>query len=127
MHLLTLVGQRVYLEVGPEPTTRSQRANRYYWSTVLEIIAREQEMTPYDVHDAMCAKFLPNEPKRVEFFNRMTGETMPVECDGRRSSKLSGHRFYEFVERVRLYALEELGVETPDPDPAYWRKRSSPA
>jgi len=102
---------------------RSERANAYYWSTVLPLLAAENEQTPEEVHDAMCALFLPNEAKRVEFFNKLTGESLTVQTDGRRSSKLTGGPFYDFVERVRLWGMEFLGVVTPDPDKDYWRKR----
>jgi hypothetical protein len=105
--------------------TRSQKANAYYWSTVLPLLAAENAQTPEEVHDAMCEMFLPNELKRIEFFNRMTGEVQRITIDCRRSSKLEGKPFYEFVERVRLWGLEFLGVITPDPDPAYWMKKGS--
>ena len=132
-HLLALIDRRlstfrgVAVEVRIEAykSKRSERANAYYWSTVLDLIAKDQEMTPEQVHDAMCEQFLPNESKRVAFFNRMTGEALEVSTDHRRSSKLTGGPFYDFVERVRLWAVEFLGVVTPDPDPAYWRKRAA--
>lgn len=123
MWLMTLLDKDVVLVAKEATNTRSERANAYYWSTVLPLLAKENEQTEEEVHDAMCELFLPNERKRVEFFNRMTGETLAVECDGRRSSKLSGGKFYDFVERVRLWGVEFLGVVTPDPDPEYWRKR----
>ena len=107
--------------------TRSTKANAYYWSTVLPLLAKENEQTPEDLHDAMCELFLPNDFKRVEFFSRLTGEVLRVTVDKRRSSKLTGHEFYEFVERVRLWGVEFLGVITPDPDPEYWRKRRDEA
>lgn len=108
--------------------TRSQRANRYYWSQVLAVMSKassEGDQTPEEIHDAMCAMFLPDERKRVEFFNRMTGEQLEVEINQRRSSKLKGDEFYTFVEQVRKFALEFMGVRTEDPDPNYWRKRAT--
>lgn len=109
-------------------TIRSEKANKYYWSCVLHEMAKENsagDQTPEQIHDAMCEMFLPNEQKRVEFFNRMTGELLAVDTDHRRSSKLKGEPFYVFVEQVRKFALEFLGVRTEDPDPNYWRKRQS--
>lgn len=106
---------------------RSQRANAYYWSQVLTVMSIEGsagDQSPEEIHDAMCEMFLPNEPKRVEFLNRLTGETLTVDTDARRSSKLKGDAFYTFVEKVRKFALEFMGVETEDPDPNYWRKRA---
>lgn len=106
---------------------RSLKANNYYWGQVLTVMSKEGsdgDQSPEEIHDAMCVMFLPNEHKRVEFFNRLTGERLEVETDGRRSSKQSSTEFYDFVERVRKFALEFMGVRTEDPDPSYWRKRA---
>lgn len=107
--------------------TRTSKANRYYWGVVLAGMASETGQSAEDIHDAMCERFLPNEHKRVEFFNRMTGEVLEVEIDTRRSSKLSRKEFYDFVERVRQFASEWLHIETPDPDPSYWRRKERKA
>jgi hypothetical protein len=106
----------------PKRLTRSAKANAYYWSTVLRELAKHSGNTTDEIHDAMCEMFLPNERRHVEFFNRMTGQSLAVEIDPRRSSKLTGGPFYDFVEQVRLWGLEFLGVTTPDPDPNYWRR-----
>jgi hypothetical protein len=105
-------------------TTRSAKANRYLWGVVYALIAQHTGHSPEAIHDAMCELHLPDEHARVEFFNRMTGEKLEVEVDSRRSSKLSGMAFYDFVEEVRQWALNFLDVVTPDPDPEYWRKRT---
>lgn len=118
-------GTEIEVRIRRHKATRSERANRYYWGVVLALLAKDQEMTPEEMHDAMCEQFLPNERKRIEFFSRMTGETLDVEIDPRRSSKLKGDEFFDFVERVRLWGLEFLGVVTPDPDQDYWRKRAT--
>jgi hypothetical protein len=104
--------------------SRSAKANGYYWGVVLEYIAKDTGHKPEAIHDAMCAMFLPDEHARVEFFNRMTGEKLEVDVDSRRTSKLNGMAFYDFVEDVRQWARDFLNVETPEPDPDYWRKRS---
>lgn len=117
-------GRAVDIRLELHKDTRSQRANAYYWSCVLGEMAKYCDHTPEEIHEAMCVKFLPNETAQVEFFNRMTGECLTVDTtEARRSSKLNGAPFYDFVERVRGFALEFLGVETQDPDPEYWRKR----
>ena len=120
-------GRVVFSMKAAGKQTRSQRANRYYWGQVLTPMSKEGsegDQTPEEIHDAMCSMFLPDERKRVEFFNRMTGEQMEVEIDPRRTSKLSGDEFYTFVEQVRKFAAEFMGVVTEDPDPNYWRKRA---
>lgn len=120
----------VKVKLQSASAVRSARANAYYWSSVLTPMSNEGsdgDQSPEDIHDAMCQMFLPDEQKRVEFLNRMTGETMTVETDGRRTSKLKGDEFYTFVEKVRKFALEFMGVETEDPDPNYWRRRAQKA
>lgn len=115
----------VKAKLASASSVRSQRANAYLWGHVYAEAAKHTGHSADDIHDAMCEKFLPNERKRVEFFSRMTGESLQIETDSRRSSKLAGNKFYDFVEEVRLFLLEFLGVETQDPDPEYWRKRAS--
>lgn len=107
--------------------TRSARANAYYWGVVLKLAAESCGQSADDIHDAMCAKFIPNEHKRVEFFNKLTNERLEVEVDIQRSSDLNRAEFYDFVELVRVWVAEFLGVTTPDPDPNYWRKSKSSA
>lgn len=117
-------GEHVDISIELHKDKRSQRANNYYWSQVLTPMARESGNTVEEIHEAMCQRFLPNEHKRVEFFNRVTGECLAIETDSRRSSKLSIHDFYDFVESVRAFAAEFLQLRTDDPDADYWRKRT---
>ncbi len=109
--------------VTEEKLTRSQKANRYYWGVVLDMASLSCGQSVDDIHDAMCAKFLPNERKRIDFVNTLTGEVEAVEIDPRRSSKLKRVEFYDFVELVREWVRDFLGVDTPQPDTDYWRKR----
>lgn len=125
-YLAKLAGQRVGIVIKPYKALRSLQANNYYWGQVLEVMAQDAssgDQSAEEIHDAMCAMFLPDDKKRVEFYNRMTGEQLTVETDGRRSSKLTGEPFYQFVEKVRKFALEFMGVRTENPDPLYWRRR----
>src|SRR5690348_15925120 len=97
-------GQVVHVRVSRP--TRSDRANAYYWSTVLATIVAESESgnTAEDLHDAFCERFITSQRKQVEFFNRMTGEVQTTVIDHRRSSALTGGAFYDFVEQVREFA-----------------------
>lgn len=110
------------LELAEE--TRSARASNYYWAVVLKMAAEHTGQLADDIHDVMCQMFLPDEHKQVEFFNRLTGDKLTVDVDKRRSSKLNRQQFYDFVEQVRVWMVEFLGVTTPDPDPEFWRKRA---
>lgn len=117
-------GTELIVTMESAADARSARANRYYWGVVLKAVAEHTGQKAETLHEIWCGMFLPNEHKRVEFFNRLTGEHLVVETDGRRTSKLTGGPFYDYVEECRVWAAEWLGVTTPDPDPQYWRKRA---
>jgi hypothetical protein len=128
--IVALTGKNVVVTVAEEKSTRSDRANAYLWGVVYRFMAEDQcgkdsEEAKQAIHDAMCERFLPNQRKQVEFFSKLTGETLTIDTDPRRSSRLTGEPFYDFVEDVRQFALDFMGVVTPDPDPEYWRKRTT--
>jgi hypothetical protein len=118
-------GQEFVLSVQSRSAYRSLKANAYYWSVVVAMAAKETGQPEDDIHAAWCEMFLPDEKKRVEFYNRLTGETLQVDVDGRRSSKQSGSKFFDFVEECRFWCQQFLNLTTPDPDPEYWRKRAA--
>ncbi len=129
-HLQSLAGKDIDVIYREHKDTRSLRANNYYWSVVLTRMSMDGsqgDQSPEEIHDAMCEMFLPNEKKRVDFFNAMTGERLTMETERRRTSKLTGAPFYDFVEKVRKFALEFMGIVTEDPDPSYWRQRNTKA
>lgn len=115
------------IAITVDKPTRSQRANAYYWGVVLDMIERHvKDQTGYtaeDLHDVFCQKFINCERKRVQFFSELTGELIEADIDPRRSSALTGGKFYDFVEKVRQFAAEFWGLDIEDPDPSYWRYR----
>lgn len=115
------VGHKVVVKI--DKRTRSQRANAYYWSCVIDLTARETGNSADDLHDAACEQFIPNESKQIEFFSKTTGEFLSLTVDHRRSSKLKGQEFFDFVELTRDWIQRFFNVTTPPPDPDYWRKR----
>lgn len=120
MWLLTLDGKRVDVMVCEHEDTRSVQSNAYYWRCVVGPCVALNGDTPDDFHDEMCLRFLTR--REIEFVDYQTGEAVQVVVPGR-SSKLKIHDFYLFVENVRKFAAEFLGVVTEDPDPLYWQKR----
>lgn len=113
----------VKVELASQKAIRSIKANRYYFGCVLDLMAKDTQQDKDDIHDAMCDRFLK---RKVFMVNRHTGEAEEREV-ARRSSKLNADEFYAFVENVRLFAAEFLGLTIPDPDPEYWRRRSEAA
>jgi hypothetical protein len=121
------VGEVLTVTIQSFKAMRSAKANAYLWGVVYRLIEEHTGTKAEDIHDAMCEKFLPNEQKRVDFYNKLTGESETIETDGRRSSKLTGSPFYDFVEDIRQWARDFLQLETPDPDKEFWRKRARPS
>lgn len=111
-------GQAVVVTVAPHAATRSTQANAYYWGGVVAPACETTGQEPEDFHDEMCARFLTR--RRIAVVDDTTGEAEQVAIAGR-SSRLRVGDFYRFVEQVRVFVAEFLQVETPDPDPAYWR------
>lgn len=118
-------GQEFVVTVRSRSALRSIKANNYYWSVVVDAAVKETGQDDQTIHAFWCDKFLPDEKKRTQFYSHLTGETLEVEVDTRRTSKLTGTPFYDYVENCRLWLQEFLGVTTPDPDPEYWRKRKA--
>jgi hypothetical protein len=116
-------GREVVLTLQSKSAYRSLRANAYYHAVVLQAAVDETGNDADTMHAFWCAQFLPDDLKRLAFFNKLTGQRIKVTLNVRRTSKLTGREFYDFVEDCRQWLVECLGVTTPDPDPAYWRKR----
>lgn len=113
-HLSTLKGKPVDFWVEEQQETRSDRANRYLWGVVYRAISKDTEQDKESVHEAMKQRFLGD--SSVVFVNPQTGEVEERRVVGS-SRKLKVHEFYLFVENVRLFASEWLGLVIPDPEP----------
>jgi len=101
----------VVIEVKPERNTRSQRANRWYWGSILPLIS---EHTGYDVdelHDLFKMRFFPKHVALADDNGVIKGEGVV----GGSTARLTTGEFSEYCERVRRFAAEELGVVIPDP------------
>ena len=112
------------LQLSIQSATRSQQANAYYWGVVLRAIADDSaagSMSTLRVHQAMSTLFL--EPLGAELVFRTKRQVITILTDQRPSTAdLPSDEFYTYVENVRRWAAETLGLVIPDPDPEYWRK-----
>jgi|TARA_R110002020_G_scaffold58495_3_gene160375 hypothetical protein len=91
-YLDSLIGQRVVVTIEPVETTRTMSQNKYYWSCVVRLLA---DHCGYE-EGAMHAEL-----KR--HFGVESTKTMSLE------------EFGAYVEQVRAWASQEMGVEIPDP------------
>lgn len=108
---------RVTVRVEIDRPKRSNRANRYYFGAVLKLIAEHTGDEPLDLHESLKRKF--TQPIVLD----VLGEQILVW----RTSDDDSQEFYDFVEAVRHFAVTELGVETPDPDPHFKSRRERTA
>jgi len=118
----TFKGQHIDLTIERHQDRRSARQNAYLWGHVYAVMAAHTGHSAEELHEAMVAQFLPSVPKQIAFVNDLTGEALDIDIETRRSSKLTGSRFTDFVDQVRDFAATFLHVATEDPDPDYWKR-----
>lgn len=96
--------------------TRSLQANAFYWGVVVELLAEHTGYTPDEIHEVLKAKFLP---KRLAVCDG-NGEIRDELVIGGTTTTLDNVEFSDYISRIRQWAVEDLGVVIPDPDPN-WR------
>jgi hypothetical protein len=96
--------------------TRSPQANRYYWGVVIKAIAEYTGFTPDETHDILKIKFLPKDAAVANGNGEVIGEFVI----GGSTRRLTSVKFYDYVERIRQWALETLELNILPPDPE-WR------
>lgn len=104
-HLLKMKGKTVQITIEERKKRRSNPQNAYYHGVVLKMIADfcgyrgEDEIA--GIHEELKRKFLP----KIGNLN-ITKST----------SSLNTEEFSSFIENVRRWAAEELGIYIPDPN-----------
>jgi phage protein U len=93
---------------------RSQQANRYYFGVVIAALEEHTGYTANELHELMKQKFLPKSLALVDGNGELKGEFVM----GGSTRNLKVDEFYRYVEQVRQFAAEALGVYTPDPGEA---------
>ena len=83
---------------------RSLNENNYYWGTVIAEIANYTGYSPQEAHDALKSKFLPH---ITDEFGLTHITSTPA---------LSTKYFEIYMEDIRRWAAEDLGVIVPLPN-----------
>lgn len=106
-HLLQFRGQTVEVTVERRRKLRTQEQNAYYWGVVVKMIADECGYRTAEeqqgVHVALREKFLPRKGKL-----QIASST----------AALDTAQFTDYIEQVRQWAAEDLGIYIPDPNEA---------
>ena len=120
--LKRLSGREVEIVIIPRPK-RTLNQNAYYWGTIVYMIwtelkgrglqasdlsTRTGDLLRNDVHDFLRSMFAQREK-----FNIITEE---VEIETISTKNMTSIEFTNYVERIRQWAAEELGLEIPDPN-----------
>lgn len=87
---------------------RSNPQNRYYHGVVLKYLSETTGFSVSEMHEVLKAKFLP-----YERANRVTSEVVQF---GRSTTELNTLQYEEFLEQVRIWAINELDCFIPLPN-----------
>ena len=100
----------VEIIIRPHKKTKSDPMRKYYFGVVAKMIGNELGYTKDEIHEVLKAKFLSRNIT-------IQGEIMqiPRSVFGG-GSKMSVEEKAEFIEQVRRWAAEYLGLYIPDPN-----------
>jgi len=108
-NLLTLKGE-VEIIIRPRKKSRTIKQNDYYWGVVIRMIADETGHSSEEIHELMKSMFLKDIliiKNEVYFTNKST-----TLLNTKQFSK-------DYVDRIKLWALDKLNINIPDPDEIY--------
>lgn len=104
-HILPFKGQTVEVTIERRKRRRTDNQNSYYWGVVIRMIASycgyrsDEELA--GIHETLKIKFLP-----------AVGKLQIAKS----SSSLNTAEFAEYIDKVKQWAAEELGVYIPEPN-----------
>lgn len=107
-------GWQVEIEITRLRATRSGQANRYYWGVVIKALHDLTGYTDAELHDLMKAKFLPKELA----FTDGNGDVVEAFVLGGSTRGLNTQEFSEYVNRIRDWAADKLGLYIPEANEA---------
>jgi len=99
--LASLENKRIELMVRKETTVRSSQQNRYLWGIIYAIISDNTGYDPEQVHDAM----------KVKFASKHLDNGLVIT---ERTSKMDTARMTQYIDDIKRWAAEFLGLYIPD-------------
>jgi hypothetical protein len=94
--------------IKKQRNNRSLAFNRYYWAVVVPYIAVEIGYNKEEMHDVLRRMFLSYEKKN--------DITQSVDVFLLSTAKLNDMEFNEYIEKIRMFALEQLSIYIPLPN-----------
>lgn len=108
------------VEPAGEDAIRLAKMRRYYRGVVLVRLAAAAWSSPDNMHGLMAARYLGH---TVTIVSIVTGEEFTATVY-QSTTELPPDVFWEYIGKVRAFALSEYKLDIPDPDPA-WRLHQS--
>lgn len=109
-------GKDVYVRVGLDKGTRSDRANAFLWVAIYGPIAEHTGNDEEDIHAVCKGMFLP---KAVAFADG-NGEVVGEFVVGGSTTRLTPDEFSAYIRKIKTWALDKLQFVIPD-DGEPWR------
>jgi len=95
-------GKQVIIKIEEWKRYRSLNQNRYLWGVVYAEISSFTGMSLEEVHEGMKYMFLVDRENKIPRVKSTT--------------ELSTKEFMEFVDKVREFAIFNLGIQIPEPN-----------
>lgn len=86
--------------------TRSIQQNRFYWGVVVESLSEHTGYTPDEVHELLKQRFIPKKLALCDGNGEVKGEFVM----GGSTRAMTTAEFHEYIESIRRFASEELGI-----------------
>ena len=102
IYLKTFEGKHVDLIIKLPSKDRSHQQNRYYWGVIVDIVGKELGYSPDETHEAFKIKFLLDRRGKIPTI--------------RSTATLTTKEFEEYLENIKMWASEFLGIVLPDPE-----------
>lgn len=105
-------GRLVEVEIRPLPR-RSDQQNRYYWSVVVAEIMSALQQLGHEVNLELTHEFLKSKFNARPLCNadgELIGEIAET------TTRMNKLEFMGYMERVKIWAAEYLGLNIPDPN-----------
>jgi len=92
------------VSVKKQRNTRSNMQNSYYWKCIVQGLAEELGYFPNEMHDALRARFL----SEYEMIS-INDNQIAINKIGS-TTALNTKSFEEYTEKIRVWALTDLGI-----------------
>lgn len=99
----------VEIVIERKHATRSLAQNAAYWGVYIKALCEHTGYTADEMHDILKAKFLPKKLAVTDKNGEIHGEFVI----GGTTTRLNKIEFGEYMDAIRVWAAEELGVEIP--------------